>query len=328
MSTASRCRLVDGPQQGLRRTVRFDHHEGRLTRHLEVGEHITRVVADLRERQPVLVDEGLERLVVASPTRRRRTRPGRPTAVLRLRPKLRFSIAGASSGCPEPERHGRSGHAGTLELAATDQRRRESSTSGTPAATGNVVVPGSSPEFGAPGTVVVASGAATALEGVVASTTLGVDSLEDPQPATESATIVENSAVPTACRRRAFIESKCARHGTWGRRSTRSFENVSILVPRRDRSTYETVAQDADRDLSASSWLPTTTIVRNKSVRGLSGECHLGYDLGDTHRRSGGRQSAAGRHGAVGATVALFGLVVVAASACALAAAVVIVVAW
>ena len=74
----------------------------RLIRHAEAVEHVARVVADLRERQAVLVDELLERVVVAGP--RHADEVGRILELLGcLLDRGGFTVAPASSGRPEPE---------------------------------------------------------------------------------------------------------------------------------------------------------------------------------------------------------------------------------
>ena len=116
--------LVDGAGNRFETAVGLHDHERRLKRHVEAGEHLTRVVVDLGERQPVLVDETLVRLLGAGPCD-----TDEVDLILILDTcfldRGGFTVADASSGRPEPERHGTGAVLGTHELAPADQWRRE-----------------------------------------------------------------------------------------------------------------------------------------------------------------------------------------------------------
>lgn len=116
--------LVDRAGDGLGRAVGVDDDQRRLVRNAESIEHVTGVVADLRERQAVLVDESLEGVVTAGP--RDADEVGgilKPLGCLLDRGG--FTVADASSGCPEPEHRRLVGHERSVEFATADQRGRE-----------------------------------------------------------------------------------------------------------------------------------------------------------------------------------------------------------
>lgn len=95
---------LDRAQQQLHLAGGAHHRSGGLTGDIEAVEHIARVVADLRERERVLVDETLERVVAA--------RPGDADELGLAGPPLcclldrgGFSITRASTRCPKPKSH-------------------------------------------------------------------------------------------------------------------------------------------------------------------------------------------------------------------------------
>ena len=115
---------LDRAQQQLHLAGGAHHRSGGLTGDIESVEHIARVVADLREREGVLVDEALERLVA--------TRPGDADEGDLTGPSLcclldrgGFPVTGASTGRPEPEHHWRPGYGGAVERAAAHEWRSE-----------------------------------------------------------------------------------------------------------------------------------------------------------------------------------------------------------
>ena len=81
-----------------------DDHECRLTGHPEMTEDIAWVITDLRKGERVLVDESLERGVVACPSDPNEFDLVGPTFVGCF-DRSSFSVAYLSSGCPEPEGH-------------------------------------------------------------------------------------------------------------------------------------------------------------------------------------------------------------------------------
>ena len=114
----------DGAEHGLDIAVAVDQHESGLGWNVEADVDVALVVADLRERQMVAVDEVLEGRFVAS--------PGDPVEVDLAGPLLArrfdrrgFTVAGASSRCPEPERERATGSGGAIELAAAEEGCRE-----------------------------------------------------------------------------------------------------------------------------------------------------------------------------------------------------------
>ena len=57
--------LIDGTELLDGGAIGVDNDERWMARNREVGEHIARIIADLLERERVLVDEALERCFVA-----------------------------------------------------------------------------------------------------------------------------------------------------------------------------------------------------------------------------------------------------------------------
>ncbi len=102
----------------------MDDREGRLRRHLELGEHVARFIADLRERQVVPIDELLELVVAAAPCNADELGLTGPPLCCFL-DRGSFPIAGASPRRPEPQQHGTAGEGAEFDVAATDQRRGE-----------------------------------------------------------------------------------------------------------------------------------------------------------------------------------------------------------
>ena len=116
--------VVDSAEQCLCCAVGVDHNDGWLAGHGEPGKDVAPVVADVRERQGVLVDEALEGCVV--------TRPCDADEVDLAIPPLSgsfdrscFSVADASSRRPEPEHDRPPSDRGTIEGTPADKRGGE-----------------------------------------------------------------------------------------------------------------------------------------------------------------------------------------------------------
>jgi hypothetical protein len=105
----------------LDRAVCFDDRHGRLKGDVEAVEHDASVIADLRERQAVLVDESLKVVVIAGPCDTDEVDCAGEFLCCCL-DRGSFTIAGASSGRPKPEQCGLAGQGGSIKFAAADQR--------------------------------------------------------------------------------------------------------------------------------------------------------------------------------------------------------------
>jgi hypothetical protein len=92
-----------------------------LERNVESVEHDARVVADLRERQAVLVDESLKAVVIAGPCNADEVDFASEFLCCCL-DRGSFTITAASSGRPEPEQRRLASQGGSINLAAADQR--------------------------------------------------------------------------------------------------------------------------------------------------------------------------------------------------------------
>jgi hypothetical protein len=115
---------LDGAQELLHGAVGGDDGHRRLVGHAESAEHFAWVVTDLRERQPVTLDEVVERIVAADPGDADEVGLTRP-AFACLLDRGGFTIAGASTRRPEPEHGGCAGDRRTVERAAANEWRRE-----------------------------------------------------------------------------------------------------------------------------------------------------------------------------------------------------------
>lgn len=114
------CLLVHGADEGLGVAFCVNDHECWLCRHVEVREHIPRVIVELGEGQTVLVDEPLEGLIGADPGDSDEGDLVAPFLVCRL-DRGGFCVATASSGRPEPECGRGPCDRGALERAASDK---------------------------------------------------------------------------------------------------------------------------------------------------------------------------------------------------------------
>ena len=121
---ALKVRVVDRAEQELGVTIRFHHHKRRLGRDTEASEDGSGIVADLRERQRVPVDESLERRIVARPCDADEIDPPGPLLCCRF-DRRSFCVTDRSSGCPEPKRGCAAGVVSASERAAPDQWRAE-----------------------------------------------------------------------------------------------------------------------------------------------------------------------------------------------------------
>ena len=105
----------------LDRAIGLDDRHGRLEGDVESVEHDAWVVADLRERQAVLVDESLEVVVITGPCDTDEVDFTGEFLCCCL-DRGSFAVAGASSGRPKPEQRWLAGQGGGIEFAAADQR--------------------------------------------------------------------------------------------------------------------------------------------------------------------------------------------------------------
>ena len=101
-------------------TVGVDHHEGWLVRDSEATEDGSGVIADLRERQGMLVDESLERGIVARPRNADEVDLANPLLCCCF-DRRSFCVARTSSGGPEPKSRRQPGPICTVELAAANE---------------------------------------------------------------------------------------------------------------------------------------------------------------------------------------------------------------
>lgn len=115
---------VDGAHELLHLAVLRNHHERGLRGNREATEHVTRIVAHLREREPVAVDEAVERVGVAVPGNTDELSLLSPLLARRL-DRGGFVLAGASTGRPEPQCDRIAGERAEVESAATHQRSVE-----------------------------------------------------------------------------------------------------------------------------------------------------------------------------------------------------------
>ena len=113
-------RVVDRTEQDLGVTVRLDNHQSRLGRDTEASEDGSGIIADLRERQRVLVDEALERRVVTRPSDADEIDPAGPLLCCCF-DRRSFCVTDRSSRCPEPKRSRTAGVVSAGELAAADE---------------------------------------------------------------------------------------------------------------------------------------------------------------------------------------------------------------
>jgi hypothetical protein len=111
---------LDRTEQDLGVTVRFDHYQRRLGRDAEASEDGSGIVADLRERQRVLVDELLERRIVTRPCDTDEFDPPSPLLCCCF-DRSSFCITDRSSRRPEPEGCRTTGVVSAGELAARDE---------------------------------------------------------------------------------------------------------------------------------------------------------------------------------------------------------------
>ena len=116
--------FLDCSEELLHAAVGVDDHKCGLRRHFESGIDLTGIIADLGKGQPVLVDEPLEGGV--------RTEPGDADEIDSSGPPLArrldrggFLVAGGSSRCPKPEGHRVASELCEVQLATTDEWRRE-----------------------------------------------------------------------------------------------------------------------------------------------------------------------------------------------------------
>ena len=116
--------VAGGAVQHLYFAVGQDQRQRWLGRHVEGGEDFGIVVADLGERQPVLVDERLIRVFVAAPGDADEFGLTGPTLCCFL-DRGSFSITGASPWGPEPQQNRSPGKCDELDVAAPDQRSRQ-----------------------------------------------------------------------------------------------------------------------------------------------------------------------------------------------------------
>ena len=116
--------VIQCAEQNFGVTVRVDHHEGWLGHDTEASEDGTGVVADLRERQRVLVDESLERSIVARPRDTDEVDPPGPLLCCCF-DRRSFCVADRSSRRPEPKSSRAAGTFSTVELTAANQWRSE-----------------------------------------------------------------------------------------------------------------------------------------------------------------------------------------------------------
>ena len=124
--SSSRCLHQDGLEVGVTHCAEqdfggsacVDDDQSRLSRDAEASKDDARVVADLRERQRVLVDKVLERLVIARPCDANEIDPSGPLGCCCF-DRSSFCVTDASSGRPEPECRRTSGAFSAYELAST-----------------------------------------------------------------------------------------------------------------------------------------------------------------------------------------------------------------
>ena len=113
-------RAVDGAGNRFDRAVGLHDRHGGLERHIEAVVDDAGIVAYLRKCQTVLVDEPLKRVIVTSPCDSDEV-DGVTELDCCLLDRGGFTIAGASSGSPEPEHRWLASQGGGVEVAATDE---------------------------------------------------------------------------------------------------------------------------------------------------------------------------------------------------------------
>ena len=116
--------VVDGAEQGDHLSIGVDHRERRLGGDLEALVDVAGVIAELRERESVLVDEALELVVAAVPRDADEVHLAGPPLCGRL-DRGGFPVADHSIRRPEPEGDVPPGVGAQVEGASADGRRRE-----------------------------------------------------------------------------------------------------------------------------------------------------------------------------------------------------------